>query len=105
MNQKPTAQQWMILIAVSLVLVWAVIALGCVGQYGAQYQQFGRELGRKQAEVRLPGGDYQYVIDLGSGQYWPFESKYIQAIPEQDRVYVLDDETLAKFKGYKPGPL
>lgn len=104
MSEKPTKVQVITLVAVSLVVAWAVIAFGCVGMYGDQYRQFGRELGRKQQDVRLPA-EYKYVADMETGRYWPRDPEYVEAIPAEHRVYILDDEALEKFKGYRPGPL
>ena len=101
MNSKPSVWQWLLLIVVSAVLVWALIAN--VGVYGIQYQQFNQELTRKRSEVRLPG-EYKYVVDTSTKQYWPNEPRYANRIDSANRVWVEDDEGIRKFKGYKPGP-
>lgn len=104
MNQKLTTVQWVSLLAVFAALVWAMIAFGWHNMYGEQYQQFNQELQRVQQDVRLPG-EYEYVADMETRLYWPYEKKYVDAIPRERRVYILDAGTLEQFKGYKPGPL
>jgi hypothetical protein len=71
-------------------------------QMDNQFEQLGSELVSKHASATRVA-DYRYVADMHSKLYWPNEPQYVQAIPKDNRVYILDDDTLKQFAGYKPG--
>lgn len=70
---------------------------------GGQYRELGEEIGnRRSGAVR--SADYAYVADSSSKQYWPNREPYVSRIPAANRVFILDDAALRKFRGYSPGP-
>jgi len=87
----------------ALVLVGFATAGSCTNQ-GGQYRQMGEQMGRMSQEGSVPG-NMKYVVDIGTQQYWPNLPRYADAIPSARRVYVKDEEALAQFKEYTPGPL
>jgi hypothetical protein len=88
----------------AVVLVAGLIGYMLVrtAQMDNQFQQLGSELGAKHAAATRVA-DYRYVADMYSKLYWPNEPRYVEAIPKENRVYILDSDTLKQFAGYKPG--
>jgi hypothetical protein len=86
--------------AVALVLIYGQRCSGA----GGQYAQLGQEMQGRLESGTIPAS-YAYVADVGTKQYWPNAPRYVDAIPQARRVYILDAATLAEFKGYEPGPL
>lgn len=98
-------QQSKVIAAVLLFLLFGLlIGLLVARNMGQnQYAQLGEALGERamqNAAVR----EFKYVADSRRALYWPNEERYVEAIPQASRVWIRDDETLAEFKGYKPGP-
>ena len=91
---------WVILLVVAGVLAYMFIR---AGQMANQFEQLGTELGQQRAEAARVS-EYKYVVDLRTKRYWPNEPRYAQAIDREYRVYVMDDETIRQWVGYKPGP-
>jgi hypothetical protein len=92
---------WVLLIA-AVVLV-GYMFLRSSGPAGGQFGQIGKELGEvRQGAARV--GDYEFVADTSTKQYWPNKPRYVNAIARENRVYILDGETLKQFAGYRPGP-
>jgi hypothetical protein len=87
----------------ALVLLGFATASSC-GEQGGQYRQMGEQMGRMSREGTVPA-NLKYVVDIGTQQYWPNLPRYAEAIPSERRVYVKDEEALAQFKEYTPGPL
>jgi hypothetical protein len=71
-------------------------------QEGGQFRQLGESLGNRSGRVTT--SDYAFVANSRTRQYWPNQPRYVNAIPANDRVWILDQETLRDFKGYRPGP-
>jgi hypothetical protein len=69
---------------------------------GGQYQQLGEQLANRRGGVNQ--SQYKYVANSRTSQYWPNQQRYVDAIPSGDRVFILDDEALSEFRGYRPGP-
>lgn len=90
---------WLALLLAAGLIVYMLVR---AGQLDNQFQQLGSELGAKHASATRVA-DYRYVADMQRKLYWPNEQRYVDAIPKENRVYILDDETLQQFAGYKPG--
>jgi hypothetical protein len=91
---------WLLLLIVAGLLSAVFIR---TGQVNNQFQQLGSELGQQRANAARVS-EYKYVVDLQTKRYWPNQPQYAQAIDSKYRVYVLDEETIKQWIGYKPGP-
>ena len=100
---KSTLQLLAVFAVVAAAALVFVYVQQCSGG-GGQFQEIGQEMQGRLQEGTIPAS-YDYVADYQTKQYWPNEAKYVNAIPEQRRVYILDKETLTEFKGYEAGPL
>lgn len=67
-------------------------------------REFGQNFMDVASTSRVAIDDYRYVADSSSRLYWPNTPKYRARIKTENRVYILDYETLKEFHGYKPGP-
>lgn len=95
--------RWIVLAgAVALLVALLVYGAQCGG--GGQYRSIGEKMQTELQSGRIPGS-YMYVADHETKLYWPNQPRYAEKIPANRRVYILDGESLAEFKGYKPGPL
>jgi hypothetical protein len=90
-------------LALTAVLLVFCTASSC-GNQGGQYREMGERMGQMKHQGSVPGS-MKYVVDISTKQYWPNLPKYADKIKSENRVYVLDDATLAQFKDYRPGPL
>ena len=82
-----------------LALALLLLALPCSCQQ-ADSRQIGKGLGG------LSGGqarDYRYVADMHRMLYWRNTPANVRKVPKDSRVYILDDESLAQFAGYRRG--
>ena len=94
---------WLAVVLAAGLIAYMLIRTAQVDtQLNNQFQQLGSELGAQHAGATRVA-DYRYVADMQSKLYWPNEPQYVQAIPQANRVYILDDDTLKQFAGYKPG--
>lgn len=90
------------ILAIALfTLLGVLLARGCGGVN--QYAQLGEALGQRAQTGGTTAQGFAYVGDIRRSLYWPNEPQYVDAIPEADRVWIKDAETLRQFKGYKPG--
>jgi len=85
--------------AVGVLGVLIMLALRMGPGKGGQFEQLGQKLGEG------PSRSYKYVADGSRQLYWPNDTKYVNAIPEADRLYIHDDNDLASFTNYKAGQL
>ena len=103
---SPKTQLWIariVGITVLVVLGWMLLSSIPKVQQGGQYREIGVELGQRvQRTGRIPY-NYKYIADYQTKLYWPNEEQYVNRIPKERRVYILDDDTLSQFKGYKRG--
>lgn len=90
---------WLVAVLTAGLLAYMLIR---AGQMGNQFQQLGSELGAKHAAATRVA-DYRYVGDMRRKLYWPNERRYVEEIQKENRVYILDDDTLKQFAGYQPG--
>jgi len=90
-------------LALTAALLIFCTASSC-GEQGGQYRQMGEKMGRLKQAGSVPGS-MKYVLDVSTKQYWPNLPKYVNGIASENRVYVLDDQALERFKEYTAGPL
>lgn len=91
-----------LILLVSIVLAGALLLLALSASSCNRDPGFGDPLMQK-AGVPHSAEDYKYVADSRRQLYWPNTAKYINRIPKANRVWILDDATLAQFRGYHPG--
>lgn len=78
-----------------------LLCLGCPNKRGTEFgQNFLNVAGDSTRGVE----DYRYVADTSQHLYWPNTPKYSRKIKKENRVYILDYDTLKEFHGYKAGP-
>jgi hypothetical protein len=92
--------RWLVLFIAAGLIAYMFIS---AGRMSNQFSQLGSELGAQRAEATRVA-EYKYVVDLEHKLYYPNEPQYVQAIAREYRVYVVDDETIKQWVGYKPGP-
>lgn len=94
-----------VVLAVVLFLVFGILLGVLVARNMGQnqYAELGQALGQR-ATQNATVRSFKYVADSQRGLYWPNQDRYVEAIPSANRVWIKNDETLAEFKGYKPGP-
>jgi len=94
------AWKWVVLACAAAVLLYMLIRLAVVSPLN-RAPTFGQGLAREtqQGGVRRT---HKFVADMTTGEYWPNELRYSDAIPPQNRVYLQDMETVQQF-GYTPG--
>jgi hypothetical protein len=103
---SPKTQLWVARIAglvILGVLLWMLFAV-IPNKPSDQISNIGVELGQRAHEA-VQAQDYAYVADYSTKQYWPNREPYVNRIPHEHRVYILDAEALKGFKGYTRGEL
>ena len=101
---KKQGWKWLVLIAAVALVTLLVMFGGQCASGGGQYAQIGEQMQGELKSGRIPQS-YKYIADMDTKQYWPNKPKYELRIPPNRQVWILNDEQLAKFKGYEPGPL
>lgn len=94
--------RWLLVAGLATILGTAVNASSCSGG-----GEFKRTLGSKldvETAIERTTAEYKYVADRDKRLYWPNKRKYWDNIPKGSRAWILNDENLAKYKGFKPGP-
>ncbi|MCB1216706.1 hypothetical protein KDL44_04900 [bacterium] len=88
------------------LLRWLATGLICLLLGGCPRGEtgFGQNFMDVASNSHVAIDDYRYVADSSRRLYWPNTPKYRNAIKRDNRVYILDYETLKEFHGYKPGP-
>ncbi|MCB1219181.1 MAG: hypothetical protein H7A35_05955 [Planctomycetales bacterium] len=83
------------------VCLVALLAWGCPAGEGTG---FGQNFMDVASTGHTTIDDYRYVADSSRQLYWPNTPKYRNRIRSENRVYILDHDTLKEFHGYKAGP-
>jgi hypothetical protein len=94
------AWKWVVLACAAAVLLYMLIRLAVVSPLNTA-PTFGQGLAREtqQGGVRRT---HKFVADMMTGEYWPNEPRYSDAIAPENRVYLRDMAAVEEF-GYRPG--
>ncbi len=98
---KRKAFRWLMFAAL-VVSLGAVLNASSCNSGGEFEQTLGGKIDARSNIERTTAG-HKYVADMSKRLYWPNKPQYVKKIPEGSRGWILNDENLAKYKGYKPG--
>jgi hypothetical protein len=76
----------------------------CQGCPNGRGTEFGQNFLDVASDSSSGVEDYRYVADSSRHLYWPNTPKYRRKIKKENRVYILDYDTLKQFHGYEAGP-
>ena len=100
---RSKAIRWLMLLAL-VVSIGAVLNASSCNSGG----EFQKTLGGKidaESNIERTTADHKYIADRDKKLYWPNQRKYWGRIPKGSRVWILNDERLAGYREFKPGPL